>query len=143
MNTIQFERELDKEDYIGMGSYTDNNEEEREMILNSEIKKRFLSDTDETGRHIVTSYTTGIIYFVEPIGDGRMADWGSYNPSTGNVENKKGAGKSAGSVTEEESLITKENGFKKIELLGVGESPMGEIMKRDKEYERVGVRLAS
>ena len=136
----KFERELDKEDYVGMAGFIDNNED---MKINTEIRKRFLAETDDTGRHIVSSFITGIQYFVEPIGDGRMADWGSYNPSTGNVENKKGAGKFAGSVTEEESLITKENGFKKIELLGVGESPMGEIMKRDKEYERVGVRLAS
>ena len=136
----KFERELDKEDYVGMAGFIDNNED---MKINTEIRKRFLAETDDTGRHIVSSFITGIQYFVEPIGTGRMADWGSYNPSTGNVENKKGAGKFAGSVTEEESLITKENGFKKIELLGVGESPMGEIMKRDKEYERVGVRLAS
>jgi len=43
-----------------------------------------------------------------------MADCGSYNPSTGKIENKKGAGKFNGSIKEEESVITKENGFDDI-----------------------------
>lgn len=33
-----------------------------------DIKKRFLTNTDETGRFIVKSLTTGKTYYVEPIG---------------------------------------------------------------------------
>jgi hypothetical protein len=99
-----------------------------------EFTKKFLTDRDESGRFIVASFRTGRKYFVEPIGDGRMADWGSYNPSTGNIENKKGAGKFSGSVTEKESLITKENGFEKIHYTGVGGSPESLITEIDSKY---------
>ena len=101
--------------------------------VKSEVMKNFLVNSEETGRHIVYSIRTGRRYFVEPIGDGRMADWGSYNPSTGNVENKKGAGKYSGSVTEKESLITKENGFEKIYFVERG-SPYGIIEDIDSKY---------
>ena len=104
--------------------------------MNKEIRERFLTNVDDTGRFIVKSYITGKEYFVEPIGDGRMADWGSYNPSTGKIENKKGAGKYAGSIQPNESLITEENGFKNIWQTPVGASPFPEIERRDKEYEQ-------
>lgn len=45
-----------------------------------DIKKRFLTNTDETGRFIVKSLTTGKTYYVEPIGNGHPADWGDINP---------------------------------------------------------------
>lgn len=38
-----------------------------------DIKKRFLTNTDETGRFIVKSLTTGKTYYVEPIGNGGRA----------------------------------------------------------------------
>lgn len=40
-----------------------------------DVKKRFLTNTDETGRFIVKSLTTGKTYYVEPIGNGHPADW--------------------------------------------------------------------
>lgn len=39
------------------------------------IKQRFLTNTDETGRFIVKSLVTGKSYYVEPIGNKRAADW--------------------------------------------------------------------
>jgi len=90
--------------------------------INQEFLKNFLKDRDEIGREIVVSFRTGRKYYIEPIGNGRMADWGSYNPSTGNIDNKKGASKSTCSVKEEESLITKENGFKNIHFVERGSS---------------------
>lgn len=95
--------------------------------------KNFLLNRDETGREIVYYPETGKRYYVEYIGNGRMADWGSYNPSTGNIENKKGAGKHSGSVTEQESLITKQNGFKNI-VVGEG-SPYYTIEKMHNAYK--------
>ena len=41
-----------------------------------------------------------------------------------------------GCVTEKESLITKENGFEKIELLDAGVSPLSVIDARDREYQK-------
>ena len=35
-----------------------------------------------------------------------------------------------------ESLITKEHGFEKIEILRPGVSPLSEIDRRDKEYQK-------
>lgn len=104
------------------------------MKTTVEFRKKFLEERDESGRFIVTSFRTGKQYFVEPIGDGRMADWGSYNPSTGNIENKKGAGKFTGSITEKESMITKENGFEDIRYSGVGASPFSLIEEMDAKY---------
>ena len=65
-----------------------------------------------------------------------MADWGSYNPSTGEVENKKGAGKYTGSVKPEESLITEENGFFNIQLVENG-SPYSIIEEMDAKYPTI------
>ncbi len=103
-----------------------------------QFRKKFLVDTDETGRFIVTSQKTGKSYFVEPIGPDRTADWGSYNPSTGNIENKKGFDKFRGSIDEKDSMITKENGFEKIHYTGVGGSPFSLIDELDEKlYEKM------
>jgi len=110
--------------------------------MKAEIMKRFFQDVSETGRFVVTSYITGKKYFVEVIGDGRSADWGSYNPASGKTEFKKGMGKYTGSVTAKESLITEENGFHSIWNMPKGCSPFAEIERRDKEYELAGIRAA-
>ena len=69
------------------------------------IVKNILVDSDEAGKHIVYSIKTGRRYYIEPIGDGRGGDWGSYNPGTGNIEHKKGDGKYTGSVKEEDTVM--------------------------------------
>lgn len=96
---------------------------------------RFLKDRDKTGRFIVKSIVTGKTYFVEPIGNPRAEDWGDLDPATKKMTGSYGE-KYEGCVTEDESLITESNGFDKIEILGVGVSPMSAIEARDKEYER-------
>lgn len=93
-----------------------------------------MTNRDETGRFIVKSIRTSKTYYVEPIGNTRPADWGSYNPSTGNIENKKGHGKYSGSIDESQSLITKENGFENITYTGIGVSPHSVIEKLDSKY---------
>ena len=47
-----------------------------------DIKKRFLTNTDETGRFIVKSLTTGKTYYVEPVGNGHLDGWGDIDPAT-------------------------------------------------------------
>lgn len=101
------------------------------------INKRFLTNTDETGRFIVKSLVTGRTYYVEPIGNGRPADWGDINPATKEVEGDYGS-KYTGCVSEKDSLITKENGFKIIETLEAGVSPLSVIYQRDSQYEQIG-----
>ena len=101
-----------------------------------DIKKRFLTNTDETGRFIVKSLTTGKTYYVEPIGNGHPADWGDINPATKKVEGDYGE-KYKGSVSEKESMITPENGFVLIETLEPGVSPLSVIEERDKRYEQM------
>lgn len=98
-----------------------------------EIKKKFLTNTDETGRFIVKSLESGKTYFVEPIGNKRSADWGDIDPASKKVSGNYGE-KYTGCISEEESLITSENGFKLIETLEPGVSPLSEIYKRDQEY---------
>lgn len=96
------------------------------------FKKRFLTNTDETGRFIYKSLATGREYYVEPIGG--HSDWGDINPATKKVEGDYGE-KYRGSVNEKESMITPENGFKLIETLEPGVSPLSIIEERDKQYE--------
>lgn len=110
--------------------------EEKNIIMKNseEFRKKFLESRDDTGRFIVTSFRTGKSYCVEPIGPDRAADWGSYNPGTGKIENKKGFDKHRGAIDEKNSLITKENGFEKIEYSGIGGSPFSIIEKMDLKY---------
>lgn len=66
-------------------------------------------------------------FLVEPIGAQRPADWGSVNPITGKLENKKGFAKHIGAIDASESIINEENGFINIEY--VSGSPMAAIEK--------------
>ena len=99
-----------------------------------DFNKRFMTNRDETGRFIVKSIRTGKSYYVEPIGSTRAADWGYYNPGTGNIEHKKGYDKYSGTISESESLITKENGFDNITYSGIGVSPYNIIEELDNKY---------
>ena len=90
----------------------------------TDLEKRFLKNTDDTGRFIYQSLVTGRKYYVEPIGG--HSDWGDINPA-----------KYKGSVSEKESMITPENGFVLIETLEPGVSPLSVIEERDKRYEQM------
>jgi len=95
-----------------------------------------MSHRDETGREIVYYPETGKKYFIEYIQPkGYRTDWGSYNPSTGNIENKKGAGKFTGGILAEQSMITVENGFEEI-IEGDGGSPYATIEAMHEEWKR-------
>lgn len=101
--------------------------------MQEDFNKNFLKNSDETGRHIVISNRTGRSYFVEPIDpNGRPADWGSYNPSTGQIENKKGAGKFTGSIHPKDSMLNEE--MFKITITSVGESVQSVIERLDAQY---------
>ena len=97
--------------------------------------KRFLKDSDNTGRFIVKSKVTGKRYFVEVVGNAHAADWGDLDPATKKMTGSYGE-RYEGCIPEKDSLITEENGFEKITTLPAGVSPFDEIEKRDKEYER-------
>lgn len=71
----------------------------------TDLEKRFLKNTDDTGRFIYQSLVTGRKYYVEPIGG--HSDWGDINPATKEVEGDYGE-KYKGSVSEKESMITPE-----------------------------------
>jgi hypothetical protein len=93
----------------------------------------FLVDSSETGRVIIKSLRTGKKYYMEVIGDPHIK-WGSIDPATNKLVNKKGAGKYKGSIEEEESLITEKNGFSNIHTLKPGQSPSDFIEELDKQY---------
>jgi len=97
--------------------------------MDEELRKNFLTHTDETGRFIVESKRTGIAYAVEPIGNIKTA-WGDLNPATGKTEGKYGS-KYKGSIDKKESLITEENGFENITTLEAGMSPLAYIAEID------------
>ncbi len=104
--------------------------------MDSKLLKKFLTNTDETGRFIVCSKRTGKKYFVEPIGTVKT-NWGSIDPATGDLMNKKGHDKYKGSIEPNESLITPENGFKNIITLDKGVSPLAYIDWIDAKYPSV------
>ncbi len=101
--------------------------------MRQDILKRFLTNTDETGRFIMKSRLTGITYFVEPIYNGKTPKWGDVNPATGQIEGNYGS-KFTGAVTQKESLITEENGFTNIGYFKG--SPFGAIEIRDREHQK-------
>lgn len=101
--------------------------------MNEDINKRFLTNTDETGRFVVVSQVTGIKYYVEPIDRNRSESWGDIDVVTKKLTGSYGE-KYTGSIKPEESLINEENGF--VNISEIEGSPLCEIEKRDKEYER-------
>jgi len=100
--------------------------------MDADIRKRFLMNTDDTGRFIVKSLKTGKTYYIEPVDDGDRTEWGDINPATKKVEGDYGA-KHKGAIKESESLITKENGFDNIVKLGHGYSPLEYIEQLEKD----------
>lgn len=107
--------------------------------MDTNLRTRFLTNTDETGRFIVYSQRTGKTYFVEPIVTEKTPAWGSIDPATGNLMHKKGDGKYTGGVKPADSLITVENGFDadKITMLDRGTSPHHAIDVLDAKYPTV------
>lgn len=95
-----------------------------------EVRKKFLTNTDETGRMVIKSLKTGKTYFVEAIGNGYNEKFGDIDPATKKMTGNYGE-KYTGSVTEKESLIKEENGFSNIVTLKAGESPFDEIERRE------------
>ena len=103
----------------------------KETIMNTQ--NQFLTNTDHTGRFIVISHRTGKKYCVEPIGNVKTK-WGDVQSyGTGVVTGSYGQ-KYRGSIDKEDSLITKENGFKNIETLEPGKSPFAWIEHIDSQY---------
>lgn len=99
-----------------------------------DLRKRFLTGSDDTGRFIVKSLVTGRSYFVEPIDNGQRTEWGDINPATKKIEGDYGM-KHRGAVSEKDSMITEENGFENIVTLDPGVSPLDYIERIDKKYE--------
>lgn len=102
--------------------------------MRDDVRTKFLTNTDETGRFIVYSSRTGKSYAVEPIIGAHTPKWGSIDPATGKLMNKKGHDKYTGGIRADESLITEENGFKNIQLLDIGTSPLNAIDVLDAKY---------
>ena len=105
-------------------------------MIDAEFKKRFLTNTDASGRYIIESRVTSVIYYVEPIDNHpeKAAIWGDWTPDLKNYTGSYGR-KNIGSVTDEYSMVTKENGFEKIHNLEPGVSPNDYVDKIDKELE--------
>lgn len=105
--------------------------------MDTKLREKFLTNTDDTGRFIVTSQRTGRSYFVEAIDSRQATDWtkwGSIDPATGKLMNKHAFRKYDGAITEDETLITKENGFTKVHDLEPGVSPLAYIDMLDEQY---------
>lgn len=102
-------------------------------MIDDTTRKAFLTNTDETGRHIVTSQRTGRVYYVEPIITEQTPKWGSVDPATGNLMHKKGDGKYTGGVKPSDSMVTSENGFI-VHETGHGVSPYAKIEELDAQY---------
>lgn len=104
--------------------------------MNKEVRQKFFTNTDDTGRFMVHSARTGKTYAVEPMGDPRV-EWGSVDPALGlggKLMHKKGDGKYRGSIDKEDSLITEENGCTNIKVLEPGMSPHAYIDWLDSQY---------
>ncbi len=60
--------------------------------------------------------------------------WGDVNPATKKLETGDYGKKNSAGVNMSESIITEENGFKEINYLPPGTSPLGYIELLEKEY---------
>jgi hypothetical protein len=81
----------------------------------------------DTGRFYVTT-PEGRTFCVEPIDNKpHHAEWGDVDPASKKLMTGTYGEKFRGSVHEDDSIITKENGFKNIVMLPAGTSPMGYI----------------
>jgi hypothetical protein len=107
--------------------------------MNPDVRQKFLTNTDETGRFLITSIRTGKTYAVEPTEMSRVdTNWGSIDPASGKLMNKKGHDKYRGAISPEDTLITPENGFVNIQLLEPGTSPYHAIEVLDAKYPDKG-----
>lgn len=100
--------------------------------INPDILKNFLTNTDETGRFVVTSQRTGKTYYVEPIAGSKVA-WGDMDPATKKLSGSYGK-KYTGAVEKSESVVKLENGFSKVHELEPGVSPLHAIDVIDAQY---------
>lgn len=96
--------------------------------------KRFLENSEDTGRFIVKSLRTGKTYFVEAIDGDEKSVWGDLDPVMKKLQTSNYGNKHKGSIKPSESMIDEENGFTKIHNLGVGVSPIDYINRIDNEY---------
>jgi len=80
----------------------------------------------DSGRFYVS--VQGRTFCIEPIDNnpGKPQIWGDVDPASKKLTGNYGE-KNKGSVTEKESIITEENGFKNIQTLAGGVSPIGYI----------------
>jgi hypothetical protein len=80
----------------------------------------------KTGRYYVIS--EGRTFCIEPIDNSgaHHSNWGDIDPASKKITGSYGE-KHRGSIHENESIITKENGFRNIAMLPPGTSPEGYI----------------
>lgn len=100
--------------------------------------KEFLVDRDHTGREVVVFPDTGKKYFIEyiePRTKQSNKNWGDLDPATKKVTGSYGQ-KYKGAITEEESLITESNGFKKGEIHEGTGSPYGTIISLHNKWKK-------
>ena len=97
----------------------------------------------ETGRFFVTDLDTGRKFVVEPIDDSpHAADWGDVDPATKKLTVHYGE-KYTGSVREEDSIITKENGFKNwVYFKGSYENGIKKLISLEKKLLMVFILLS-
>lgn len=83
-----------------------------------------MNKSEDTGRYYIVDEESGRKFLVEPIGNPRT-EFGDINPATKKIEGSYGS-KYRGSIDEEESIITEENGFSNI---GYAKNPMDYVNK--------------
>lgn len=98
------------------------------VVDNMNLNPKTCAELEKMVKDFNENYTYDWKYYVEPIGNG--------HPATKKVEGDYGQ-KYTGCVSEKESLITPENGFKLIETLEAGMSPLSVVYQRDLEYEKL------
>ena len=89
-----------------------------------------------TGRFFITDLKTGRKFLVEPIDNTPHRQiWGDINPATKELEGDYG-NKYKGSIKEEDSLITEENGFKMhIDFQGSPEEGIRQYLELEKKMK--------
>ena len=99
-----------------------------------DVRKNFLVNRDDTGKEIVFFPETGKKYYVEYIEPRNFrTSWGDIDPASKSLQGSYGK-KYTGAISEDESVITKENGFDEI-VEGDG-SPYDNINKMHDKWKK-------
>jgi len=106
------------------------------------VRKNFLVNRDETGKLVVHMYDGSnqsyCVEFIAPRSKNANNRFGDIDPATKKLTNCSYGKKYTGSIKEEESVLTEENGFMDTEVIPGGSYMWSVMQKHESWKEKTG-----